>query len=119
MHFLHARFIKKMVNKKCVLEDMESVDPDYYRSLKWMKDNDITGVLEDLTFSAEQEVFGERQSIDLKPNGSTIPVTEENKKEYIDLVTEWRFNRGVVEQMKSFMTGFYDIIPKKINTNIR
>jgi len=112
--FFTRPFYKKMVNKKCVLEDMESVDPDYYRSLKWMKDNDITGVLEDLTFSAEQEVFGERQSIDLKPNGSTIPVTEENKKEYIDLVTEWRFNRGVVEQMKSFMTGFYDIIPKNL-----
>lgn len=91
---------------------METMDPDYFRSLKWMKDNDITGVLEDITFSAEQEVFGERQSIDLKPNGSTIQVTEENKKEYIELVTEWRFNRGVADQMKAFMSGFNDIIPQ-------
>jgi len=27
-------------------------------------------------------------------------------------VTEWRFNRGVVEQMKAFMIGFNDIIPQ-------
>src|SRR5690348_1998675 len=103
-----------MLNKPCVLEDMESMDADYYRSLKWMKENDITGVLEDLTFSVEQEVFGERQSYELKPGGSSIPVTESNKKEYIELVTEWRFNRGIVDQMKAFMTGFHDIIPASL-----
>ena len=35
---------------------MEGVDAEFYRSLKWILDNDITGIL-DLTFSAEEESF--------------------------------------------------------------
>lgn len=45
--------------------------------------NDIDGVL-DLTFSTDDERFGETQTIDLKPGGSEIEVTNENKKEYVE-----------------------------------
>lgn len=47
------------------------------------RDNDITGVLEN-TFSTEDEIFGETVTVDLKPNGRNIEVTNENKKEYIE-----------------------------------
>jgi E3 ubiquitin-protein ligase NEDD4 len=47
------------------------------------RDNDITGVLEN-TFSTEDERFGETVTVDLKPNGRNIEVTNENKKEYIE-----------------------------------
>jgi E3 ubiquitin-protein ligase NEDD4 len=50
-----------------------------------MLDNDIDGVL-DLTFSTDDERFGETVTIDLKPNGRNIEVTNENKKEYIEYV---------------------------------
>jgi E3 ubiquitin-protein ligase NEDD4 len=46
-------------------------------------DNDITGVL-DLTFSTDDDQFGEVVTVDLKENGSEIAVTEENKKEYVE-----------------------------------
>ena len=46
-------------------------------------ENDITGVIEP-TFSTEDESFGEVQTIDLKPNGRNIEVTNDNKKEYIE-----------------------------------
>lgn len=45
-------------------------------------DNDITDVL-DLTFSTDDDRFGEVVTVDLKPGGRDIEVTEENKKEYI------------------------------------
>jgi len=93
------------------LADMESVDADFHRSLKWALDNDITDVL-DLTFSAEDERFGEVVTVDLKPDGPNIPVTEENKKEYIDLITEWRISKRVEEQFKAFMEGFNQLIPQ-------
>ena len=48
-------------------------------------ENDITGVIEP-TFSTEDESFGEIQTIDLKPNGRNIEVTNDNKKEYIEFV---------------------------------
>jgi len=38
------------------------------------------------TFSYEKEEFGKRVIRDLKPNGRNIPVTEENKEEYVKLI---------------------------------
>jgi hypothetical protein len=45
--------------------------------------NDITDALE-LTFSTEDERFGETVSIELKPGGEDIEVTNENKREYVE-----------------------------------
>lgn len=52
-------------------------------TLIYVRDNDITGVL-DNTFSTEDERFGETVTVDLKPDGRNIEVTNENKKEYIE-----------------------------------
>jgi E3 ubiquitin-protein ligase NEDD4 len=46
-------------------------------------ENDITDVIEN-TFSTEDDRFGELVIVDLKPGGQDIPVTNENKKEYIE-----------------------------------
>ena len=62
---------------------MEGVDADFHRNLQWTLENDITDVL-DQTFSTEDERFGETITIDLKPGGADIPVTNENKKEYVE-----------------------------------
>ena len=51
------------------------------------RNNDIDGIL-DITFSTEDERFGESTTVDLKPNGRNIEVTNENKKEYIEYVTK-------------------------------
>ena len=48
-------------------------------------ENDIDGVL-DIEFSTEDERFGETVNVDLKPDGSNIPVTNENKREYVEYV---------------------------------
>lgn len=48
------------------------------------RNNDVTGVLDDATFSMEDESFGESKTVDLKPNGRAIGVTNENKKEYVE-----------------------------------
>lgn len=76
-------------------------------------DNPIEGVL-DLTFSLEEEKFGEVISVDLKDNGSNIPVTDDNKKEYIDLVIERKISKRIEEQFKSFQAGFTEIIPQDL-----
>lgn len=47
------------------------------------RENDIEGVVE-LTFSVDDEKFGERHTIDLIPNGRNIPVTNENKAQYVE-----------------------------------
>lgn len=115
--FLDAFFVgalyKMMLHKKVVLQDMEGVDAEFYRSLKWILDNDITDILE-LTFSAEEESFGEIVEVDLKPGGRDIEVTEENKHEYVELITEWRISKRVEEQFKAFIDGFNELIPQEL-----
>ncbi len=40
------------------LSDLEYLDEEFHQSLQWMKENDITDVL-DLTFTVNEEVFGQ------------------------------------------------------------
>jgi E3 ubiquitin-protein ligase NEDD4 len=47
------------------------------------RNNDITDALE-LTFATDDERFGETVSIELKPGGEEIEVTNENKHEYVE-----------------------------------
>ena len=46
-------------------------------------DHDITDIIDE-TFSVEDDQFGETKTIDLKPGGRDIKVTNENKKEYVE-----------------------------------
>jgi len=78
-------------------------------------ENDITDIL-DLTFSTEDNRFGETVTIDLKPGGQEIEVTNENKTEYVELITKWRIERRVEDQFKAFIEGFHDLIPAELIT---
>ncbi|KAK9338234.1 hypothetical protein V1521DRAFT_416598 [Lipomyces starkeyi] len=111
--FFIGAFYKMVLKKRVVLTDMEGVDADFYRNLSWTLDNDITDVLE-LTFSTEDDRFGELVTVDLKPNGRNIPVSNENKREYVELITEWRISKRVEEQFKAFMSGFNELIPQEL-----
>ncbi|EAU30705.1 E3 ubiquitin--protein ligase pub1 [Aspergillus terreus NIH2624] len=108
--FFIGAFYKMMLRKKVSLQDMEGVDEDLHRNLTWTLDNDIEGIIE-LTFAVDDEKFGERRTIDLKPGGRDIPVTNENKHEYVELVTEWKIVKRVEEQFNAFMSGFNELIP--------
>jgi len=55
-------------------------------------------------------------TIELKPGGETIDVTEENKKEYVDLVVEYRISNRVKEQFGAFMDGLLELTPKELIT---
>ena len=109
--FFIQPFYKMMLYEPVTLRDMEQVDIEYYNSLKWIKENDPACL--ELTFVAESEVFGQIVENQLKPGGANIPVNNENKLEYIDLVIKERFNSRIKSQMESFLEGFNNVIPLK------
>ncbi|PBP18622.1 HECT-domain-containing protein [Diplocarpon rosae] len=115
--FLDAFFVgalyKMMLNKAVALSDMEGVDADFHRSLQWMLDNPIEGILEQ-TFSTEDERFGQTTVEDLMPGGRDIEVTDANKKEYVDLMVKWRIQKRIDEQFQAFITGFHELIPAEL-----
>ncbi|XP_005808421.1 NEDD4-like E3 ubiquitin-protein ligase WWP1 [Xiphophorus maculatus] len=104
-------FYKRMLNKKLILKDLESIDPEFYNSLIWIRDNNIEECGLEMYFSVDMEILGKISSHDLKPDGANILVTEENKEEYISLMAEWRFSRGVEGQTKAFLDGFNEVVP--------
>ncbi|KAG8677350.1 NEDD4 E3 ubiquitin-protein ligase [Fusarium poae] len=116
--FLDAFFIgalyKMMLGKAVALADMEGVDADFHRSLQWMLDNDISGGILEQTFSTEDERFGVLTTEDLIPGGRDIEVTNENKKEYVDLMVKWRIEKRIAEQFQAFKEGFQELIPQDL-----
>ncbi|KAJ9608131.1 E3 ubiquitin-protein ligase tom1 [Cladophialophora chaetospira] len=111
-HFSRAVY-KRLLGKEPNLKDLESMDLDYYKSLVWILENDITDVISE-DFSVIEEQFGEEKVIDLIPNGRNIPVTEENKREYIDAQVRYRLTTSVKDQIENFVKGFHDIIPAEL-----
>ncbi|MQL76681.1 hypothetical protein Taro_009068 [Colocasia esculenta] len=119
VHFTRS-FYKHILGVKVTYHDIEAVDPDYFKNLKWMLENDISDVL-DLTFTmdADEEklILYERAEVtdyELVPGGRNMKVTEENKHEYVDLVAEHRLTTAIRPQINAFMEGFIDLIPKDL-----
>jgi len=107
--FFIRPFYKMMLEKPIELKDMESVDSEYFNSLVWIKENDPLEL--DLNFAVDEESFGKTFQRELKPNGTNIPVTNDNKHEYINLVIQWRFVSRIEAQMRAFLDGFKDLVP--------
>ena len=89
---------KHMLGKRIDHNDLESIDPEYHKSLVWMLENDIDGVL-DLTFSVERDDFGVTEIVDLIPNGRDIAVDNDNKAEYVRLIADQRLSKEIKDQI--------------------
>ncbi|XP_051998518.1 E3 ubiquitin-protein ligase HECW2-like [Xyrauchen texanus] len=111
--FFTRPFYKGLLRIPCDLSDLEFLDEEFHQSLQWMKDNDIEDML-DLTFTVNEEVFGQITERELKPGGSGIPVSDKNKKEYIERMVKWRIERGVAQQTESLVRGFYEVVDVRL-----
>uniref|UniRef100_F6I565 HECT-type E3 ubiquitin transferase n=1 Tax=Vitis vinifera TaxID=29760 RepID=F6I565_VITVI len=113
-------FYKHILGVKVTYHDIEAVDPDYYKNLKWMLENDVSCIPE-MTFSMdpdeEKHILYEKTEVtdyELKPGGRNIRVTEETKHEYIDLVAEHILTNAIRPQINSFLEGFNELVPREL-----
>ncbi|XP_078734422.1 E3 ubiquitin-protein ligase HACE1-like [Lampetra fluviatilis] len=104
-------FYKHILGIPVSYRDVASIDPEYAKNLQWILDNDISGLGLELTFLVETDVFGSMAEVELKPGGSGVAVTQENKGEYVQLVTELRMTRAIIPQINAFLAGFHRFIP--------
>nr|XP_033793146.1 E3 ubiquitin-protein ligase HACE1 isoform X1 [Geotrypetes seraphini] len=107
-------FYKHILGIPVNYQDVASIDPEYAKNLQWILDNDISDLGLELTFSVETDVFGAMEEVPLKPGGSSILVTQENKAEYVQLVTELRMTRAIQPQINGFLQGFHMFIPPSL-----
>jgi E3 ubiquitin-protein ligase HUWE1 len=58
-------FYAHILGVRPMYHNIKAQDPDYYRSLGWILQNDITDVIDE-PFSTVYEEFGQERTIDLK-----------------------------------------------------
>jgi ubiquitin-protein ligase E3 C len=106
-------FLLRWFGRHAYLDDLPSLDKQIYNGLVFLKQFD--GDFEDLalTFSNPVEEGQSHNDVDLIPNGRNIPVTYQNRLEYIQLVANYRLNLCMHKQASAFVRGLSDLIDVK------
>ncbi len=120
-------------------QDIESIDPQFYKSLLEIISNSIDDMYLCLTFSADRDEFGIRKTVrgvlgvpspstlrmrlhrvggvvvaqdELVPGGSDIEVTDANKHEYVRLIARHRLTSSIRSQIDNFLEGLFELVPR-------
>ncbi|KAI9356249.1 putative ubiquitin-protein ligase [Zopfochytrium polystomum] len=112
-------FYKTLLRRPITVSDLASVDPEMHRSLQWILSNplgigdtDDDGLLDGMTFTADETQQGVFRTVELCPGGASRRVTEENKAEYVRLLAQHRIVGKVREQFAAFERGLFEILPR-------
>uniref|UniRef100_A0A1E1WF09 Ubiquitin-protein ligase E3C n=2 Tax=Pectinophora gossypiella TaxID=13191 RepID=A0A1E1WF09_PECGO len=90
---------------------LASLDPGLYRGLLMLKSHRRQDVPElGLDFTIVSDELGEQRIEELKPGGANIPVTAENRIEYIHLVADYKLNRQIRSQCAAFKRGLTSVV---------
>ncbi|XP_071950487.1 ubiquitin-protein ligase E3A-like [Antedon mediterranea] len=99
---------RKLLGKRATFNDMLECKPVLYNSMKSLLEYE-GNVEEDFmqTFSVGMsDVFGGSKRQKLKEDGDKIPLTNDNRQEFVDLYADFILNRSVSKQFQAFKRGF-------------
>lgn len=104
---------KQIVNDKLVLEDLVAYDKYLYKSLKFIKENTLSGedVFEEY-FVASDPITG--QTVELKTNGANIRIDDSTKEEFLQLNLEWIAKKSIEKKFNALIDGLNMVIPKEL-----
>lgn len=106
---------KKLLNKKLDFEDFRDFDPAMAKGFEKLLE--FEGDVENTfcrSFNHAQDFFGEIIETELKENGSNIPVTEENRKEYVELYSNYLMEKSIEKQFNMLKQGFDFVVEGKV-----
>jgi ubiquitin-protein ligase E3 A len=106
---------KKLLDKPLSFEDFRDFDPALAKGFEQLLtfDGDVENTF-CRTFSHTFSFFGEDRVIELKENGANIPVTAENRKEYVELYVDYHMNKSIQKQYKTLHDGFHVVAGNKV-----
>uniref|UniRef100_A0AAV1TT09 HECT-type E3 ubiquitin transferase n=1 Tax=Peronospora matthiolae TaxID=2874970 RepID=A0AAV1TT09_9STRA len=108
--------IKHILGVPISFSDLEFLDEDLYKNALWMKQNDGADLLA-IDFTVQVITSeGKSQTVELVPGGATRDVTDENKKEYLELLLKHYMFESISEQLGALLMGFYDVMPQFLIT---
>ncbi|XP_021913778.1 probable E3 ubiquitin-protein ligase HECTD2 isoform X2 [Zootermopsis nevadensis] len=96
--------------KTPTVDDLAEIMPDVSRGLTELLAYE-GNVEEDMcmSFQVSLEEYGDVKTYKLKDSGENIPVTNENRKEYVQLYLDWILNAAIYEQFRAFYLGFHSV----------
>lgn len=95
------------------INDLRDLDAGFYTSLMQLKDYDGDDVetVFGLNFTVDTQIApGRIITRELKPGGADIPVTKQNRLEYIHLISRYRLSIEQHRQTAAFLRGLSAII---------
>ncbi|GJD11766.1 E3 ubiquitin-protein ligase UPL6 [Galdieria sulphuraria] len=107
-------FLSKLLGEPNYTDDLESLDPEMYKNLMYLKHCDSKTVEEmNLTFTIMDNEYEGGKEVALIPNGQDISVTAENRIEYINRVAHYRMNVQIKQQCDAFLRGLCDVVSRQ------
>ncbi|KAG1696048.1 hypothetical protein DVH05_019032 [Phytophthora capsici] len=108
--------IKHILGVPISFSDLEFLDEDLYKNAMWMKQNDHAELLA-IDFTVQVITSeGKSHTVELVPGGANRDVTDENKKEYLELLLKHYMFESISEQLGALLMGFYDVMPQFLIT---
>ncbi|OBZ82387.1 Ubiquitin-protein ligase E3A, partial [Choanephora cucurbitarum] len=98
---------KKLMQVNTTLSDLKQLDPSLGKGLERLLNFEGDIVTEyDRNFQVDIQSFGHVYTCDLKPFGSNIQLTNENKHEFVDLYVQFVLTDCIEKQFNAFKEGF-------------
>ena len=107
---------KKILNQPLKFIDVYSVDPALYEGLQKLLTFEPSDQVEDI-FCLDHEVvwqdslLGQTRRHALVNDGANVPVTGENRDQYVEAYTHWTLTHSIAPQFNAFIEGFTRVVP--------
>jgi ubiquitin-protein ligase E3 A len=108
IHFPPVVF-KRLVQKEAyvpTLNDLEALDPELHQSLEFLLACEDASVTASSFEIHRTSMFGELITTELKPNGASIDVTNDNRDEFVGLYLQHLLVDSIAVQFDAFCRGF-------------
>lgn len=89
-----------------MLNDLKQIDPPMASSMHNLLATSLDAVDLGMAFEVTEDVFGETKTVELCANGSSLPVTDLNKEEFVRLVCKYYLHDSILAQFQAFRAGF-------------
>jgi ubiquitin-protein ligase E3 A len=99
---------RKVLGQEVKLRDLEDMQPTLGRSLRQLLTYEGPGRVEDVfcqSFAVEVPWLGDTAVVPLRPGGQDVPVTEDSRREFVELYVDWWLSASVHRQFEAFAKG--------------
>ncbi|XP_067858724.1 probable E3 ubiquitin-protein ligase HERC4 isoform X1 [Heptranchias perlo] len=115
LHFPLALY-KKLLKQKPTLDDLKELMPIVGRSMQQLLDypeEDVEATFS-LNFTIAMEKFDVTEIKELVLDGTNIPVTKDNRHEFVDAYVDYVFNISIASLFDAFYEGFHKVCGGKV-----